>query len=278
MPRIAIALVAKVWVLLNQVLFCSGTVGDTPIYYSATDSSYPEQAAVYANSIDLKTESMGSWSGLLLTADKANLIDGPSGTTRQYDLATGAREVANFADVVLGTGEWTGCVATSDRKVFVDNAGNRAVFYDLNNAEQTSEEIDLGSGNWQGVALIGTNRLGFLDRSSGKVRMYDTARARVAAADVSFGFKAKFRSIASNSDGSKLYVLIENLGALLEWDMATGQFNYNDAITLVEGTTDWQAVALHPDGHLLAIHRNSVRAIAVTTDGVRDKTKDLILR
>ena len=256
----------------------SGTLGDTPIYYSATDASSPEQSAVYASSIDLKTERVGQWSGLLLTADKANLIDGPSDMARQYNLTTGVREVANFADIVLGTGEWTGCVATSNRKIFVDNTGNRAVFYDLNNNEQTSEQIALGTGNWQDVALIGTNRLGFLDRNSGKVLIYSTARARLASADITFGFDAKFRSIAANANGSKLYVLIENLGALLVWDIGTGKFNYGDTITLVEGTTDWQAVARHSDGHLLVIHKNSVRALALTTAGVRDKTKDLILR
>lgn len=257
----------------------SSIEGDAPIYYIATDSATPEQEDVYAHAVDLKTETVGQWSGLLLTEDKVNLVDGPSRTARQYDLATGVREVENFADIVLGAGEWTGCVVTSDRKIFVDKVGNRAVFYDLDNDEQTSEEIDLGGGDWQDVTLVGTDRLGFLERSMGAVRMYGTDRNRQGSEDITFGFTALFRSIAyfedSNGNG-KLAVMVENLGALLIWDMASASFD--EPIELVAGTTDWQAVATHPDGHLLVIHKRSTLALAFSVSGTRDKTKDLVLR
>ena len=264
----------------------SRTVGDVGIYYNATDSATPEQSVVYAASVDLKTESVGEWSGVLLfdasdtvgkTEYKANLIDKDSNFARQYDIETGEREVLNFADLYLNAGEWTGCVATSNRKIFVDNAANHAVFYDLDNEIKASEQIDLGGGNWQDVCLVASNRLGFLERDTGTVRVYDAGnRNRVSADDIVFGFDAKFWSIAPNADFTKLFVLIENLGALLVWDIARKMFV--DPIELIPGSTDWQAVSLHPDGHLLVIHSKSIRALAVTTDGIRDKTKDLILR
>lgn len=255
----------------------SRTAGDMPIYYIATDSATPEQSVVYAQSVDLRTESVGEWSGLLLTEDKANLLDGGSNFVRQYNLERGAREVWNAADLYLGTGEWTGCVATTHRKIFVDNAGNRAVFYDLSNSEQSSEEIALGNGDWQGVCLVAADRLGFLDRGTRAVRVYNANnRARVSRDDIVFGFDAKFRSIATDANWTKLYVLVENLGALLVWDQVEAEFG--ESIELVSGSTDWQAVALHPDGFLLALQKNATRAIAFSISGTRAKTKDLVLR
>ena len=252
----------------------SRTEGDVPIYYRATDSSTPAQAVVFSNSIDLKTEVKGVWVGMLLTPDKVNVIDAPNGTARQYDLATGAREVDNFADLALGAGDWTGCVATADRKIFVDNAGDRAVFYDLDNNEQTSEEISLGVGDWQGVAIIGVDRLGFLDRESGAVRVFSLVGDRVVSADVSFGYSAKFRSIAANSDGSKIYVLVENLGALLVWDVSDSEFKEDETIELVAGSADWQVVTWHPDGHLLVLRKHGTRALGFSVSGTRDVSLD----
>lgn len=258
--------------------------GDVDIHYSATDSARPEQSVIYSESVDLKTESVGEWSGMLFfdasevegeTDYKANLIDGASDFARQYDVESGSREVLGFADIYLGAGAWTGCVATSDRKIFLDNAGDRAVFYDLENQLQASEQIDLGFGSWQAVCLVSANRLGFLDRDTGAVRVYDAGdRSRVSAEDIVFGFDAKFRSIAPNASFTKLFVLIENLGALLVWSGS----GFDDAIELIGGTSDWQSVALHPSGHLLALQKHATRAIAITTDGTRKKSLDLILK
>lgn len=262
----------------------SRTKGDVDIHYSATDSATPEQSVVYAASVDLKTESVGVWSGMLLydasevageTEYKVQLIDGPSDFARQYDLETGAREVLDFADIYLGAGEWTGCVATSDRKIFVDNAGNRAVFYDLDNQIQATEEIDLGVGDWQDVCLVAANQVGFLDRAAGAVRVYDARnRNRVSSEDIEFGFDAEFRSIAPNGNFTRLFVLIENLGALLVWVDS----DYDRPIELVAGSSDWQSVVLHPAGHLLVLQKNATRAIAVSESGKREVSKDLVLR
>ena len=149
------------------------------------------------------------------------------------------------------------------------------MFYDLDNEIQASEEIDLGGGDWQDVCLLAANRLGFLDREAGAVRVYDAGdRSRVSTADIVFGFDAKFRSIAPNANFTKLFVLIENLGALLVWSGS----GFDNAIELIGGTSDWQSVVLHPAGHLLALQKNATRAIAVSASGKRDATKDLILR
>ena len=264
----------------------SRVAGDTDIHYSVVDSSTPEQSVVYASSVDLKTETIGEWTGMLLfdasttmgvNDYKLMLIDNPTNFARQYDAVTGDREVLNFADIFLGVGDWTGCVATSDRKIFVDNTGNRAVFYNLMNQLQVSEQINLGAGNWQDVCLISATQLGFLDRDAGVVRAYNlSTRAREESGDITFGFDAKFRSIAPDASFSKLFVLVENLGALLVW-MGT-KFDYSSSFKLVEGTTDWESVMLHPDGHLLTIHKRSIAALGFTTAGVRDKSKDLVLK
>ena len=264
----------------------SRVAGDTDIHYSVVDSSTPEQSVVYASSVDLKTETIGEWTGMLLfdasttmgvNDYKLMLIDNPTNFARQYDVDTGDREVLNFADIFLGVGDWTGCVATSDRKIFVDNTGNRAVFYNLMNQLQASEQINLGAGNWQDVCLISATQLGFLDRDAGVVRAYNlSTRAREGSGDINFGFDAKFKSIAPNASFNRLFVLIENLGALLVWRGT--KFDYSSSFKLVEGTTDWQSVMLHPDGHLLTIHKRSIAALGFTTAGSRDKSKDLVLR
>ena len=265
----------------------SKIVGDTAIYYSAVDSAVPEQSVVYAASVDLLTESVGEWSGLLLydasdtvgkTDYKVQLIESRTNFARQYDVETGVREVLNFSDIILGSGEWSGCVATSDRKIFVDNAGNRAVFYDLDNALQASEEIDLGGGDWQDVCLVAANRLGFLDRDSGVVRVYDVgSRRRVGAEDIFFGFDAKFRSIAPNATWTKIFVLIENLDRLLLWHVADAEFEYHETLPIIDGVYGWQAVTRHPDGHLMLVHKNASRVIAIAS-GVRNTSLDVDLR
>lgn len=262
----------------------SRNIGDIDIGYWATDSASPEQQVEYLKSVDLDTESKGKWSGLLVfdasqkvdeNDYKADLIDSGTDEARRYDMESGHREVAGFADISLGAGNWTGCVATADRKIFVDNAGNRAVFYDLDNELQALEQIDLGGGDWQDVCLIKSNWLGFLDRKARAVRVYDLAtRNRMSGEDIVFGFDAKFRSIAPNADFTKLFVLIENLGALLVWSGS----GFGESITLIGGTSDWQSVVLHPSGHLLALQKHATRAIAISTLGVRDQEKDLVLR
>lgn len=273
---------------ISRDIDMSGSAKILDIHYSATDSDRPDQAVVYADSFDLYTESAGKWSGLLLfdaseVADvndyKANLVDGVSKQSRQYDLDTGKREVVDEmlqpVDIDLGEGAWTGCVATSDRKIYLDNSGNRAVFYNFDNEIQASEQINFGAGSWQDVCLVSANRIGFLDRDTGAVRVYDLAtRHRVSSEDILFGFDAKFRSIAPNANFTKLFVLIENLGALLVWSGS----GFDNAIELIGGTSDWQSVALHPSGHLLALQKHATRAIAVSTSGDRETSKDLVLR
>ena len=255
----------------------SSTVGDTAIYYNATDSSTPEQTAIFSTSLDLDTETQGVWSAMLITPTKINMVDNAVNEARQYDLTTGLREVENFADISLSVGvDWTGAVATTDRKIFVDNTANRAVFYDLMNTEQTTEQIDLGAGDWQGVGVIG-NRLGFLDRATSAVRMYTTARVRDASADITFGFVASFADVASNDTGTKVYVLIENLDVLLVWDVTDAEFKYDETIPIIRGTYGWQAVTRHPSGHLMLAHKTSNRIIAIDA-GVRNTTLDIDLR
>ena len=256
------------------------------IEFKGTDAAGNETA----QNFDLVGDSTPTWRAILITEvtensktfDEIMALDGDSGQARTFkDDGTRRRTDGqpNGFDIALGTGTWRGATATSDRKIFVNNAGS-VKFYDYDNDEQSSEALSLGTGNWQDVALIGSNRLGFLDQDAAAIRMYGTDRTRQATEDIEFGFNAEFRSIASNATGTKIFVLVENLGTLLVWDTSdtNEEFKDNEAFEIVEGTTDWQAITRHADGHLLLIHKNATRAIAFSTTGTRDRTKDLKIR
>ena len=263
-------------------------IGTFGIQYSAWDSS--PSPTYETQGFNIVGESEPQWASLIVPAGRliptaqskthVAILTIESSTVRAFDI-NGNRVPAE--DLVLAASPvWTGAVMTADRRIFVSNNDNEAFFYNLNafgngERELPTERIQLGTGDWQDVCMIGTDKLGFLDREAGAVRVYGTDRTRMASEDITFGFDAEFRSIAANSAGTKLYVLVENLGALLVWDMSSSAFDYDETIAIIEGTTDWQKVALHPEGHLLLIRSDSIRAIAI--DGSdRDKTKDFKLR
>ncbi len=206
-------------------------------------------------------------------------------STRNYADTDGTLQ-----DINLGNGDWRGATAISsptdkggrgvnNRKIFVDNTG-KVKFYDMDNTEQTAEALTLGTGDWQDVTRIGTDKLGFLDRQAGAVRIYSTTRTRQPADDITFPFRANYRSIAYYEDTNgdvKLAVVIEDLGMLLVWDIATATFETDTSFETIPGSRDWQSVCLHPDGHLLLIRAQSPRAIAFRTTNTRDPTKDIRL-
>ena len=263
-------------------------IGRFGIQYSAWDSS--PSPTYETQGFNIISEREPQWASLIVPAGRLTptaqskthiaLLTIESSTVRAYD-SNGNRVPAE--DLVLGASPvWTGAVMTADRRIFVSNNDNEAFFYNIaafgnGERELPTERIQLGTGDWQDVCMIGTNKLGFLDREAGAVRVYGTDRTRKASEDIMFGFDAEFRSIAANAAGTKLYVLVENLGALLVWDMRSSAFDYDETITIIEGTKDWQKVALHPDGHLLLIRSDSIRAIAIN-DSDRDRTKDFELR
>ncbi len=263
-------------------------IGQFGIQYSAWDSTTPP--TYKTQGFNIIGEREPQWAALIVPAGRLTptaqskthiaILSIESSTVRAFDI-NGNRVPAE--DLVLAASPvWTGAVMTADRRIFVSNNDNEAFFYDLNafehvNSELPTERIQLGTGDWQDVCMIGTDKLGFLDREAGAVRVYGTDRSRMASEDITFGFDAEFRSIAANAAGTKLYVLVENLGALLVWDIRSSAFNYDETITLIDGTADWQNVALHPDGHLLLIRSDSISAIAINGSD-RDKTKDFELR
>ena len=263
-------------------------IGRFGIQYSAWDSA-PSPTYV-SQGFNIIGEREPQWATLIAPAGRLTptaqskthiaILSIESSTVRAFD-SNGNRVPAE--DLVLAASPvWTGAVMTADRRIFVSNSDNEAFFYNLNafgngDRELPTERIQLGTGDWQDVCMIGTDKLGFLDRETGAVRVYGIDRTRLADEDITFGFDAEFRSIAANADGTKLYVLVENLGALLVWDISSGAFDYDETITLIEGTADWQKVALHPDGHLLLIRSDSIRAIAFDGSN-RDEAKDLELR
>ena len=272
--------------------------------YRVHDSA--ETANTISDSFDIIGDSIPTWRAIITTEFTENnepsvelmALDGASRTGRAF-LEDGTRRLSsgspNSYDIGLGdSGDWRGAAATADRKIFVNNSGD-VKFFDHSNTEKTDEALSLGTGDWQDVAFIGTDKLGFLDggyrydavkkkdlpRVSGIIRMYSTSGMRLAAEDIEFGFSAQFRSIAyfEDSDANKkIAVLIENLPTILVWDMAAGAFEDDKSFDIIEGSTDWQSITRHPDGHFLLVRKRSTRAIAITTSGVRDENLDIPLR
>ena len=272
--------------------------------YRVHDSA--ETANTISDSFDIIGDSIPTWRAIITTEFTENnepsvelmALDGASRTGRAF-LEDGTRRLSsgspNSYDIGLGdSGDWRGAAATADRKIFVNNSGD-VKFFDHSNTEKTDEALSLSAGDWQDVAFIGTDKLGFLDggyrydavkkkdlpRVSGIIRMYSTSGMRLAAEDIEFGFSAQFRSIAyfEDSDANKkIAVLIENLPTILVWDMAAGAFEDDKSFDIIEGSTDWQSITRHPDGHFLLVRKRSTRAIAITTSGVRDENLDIPLR
>ena len=272
--------------------------GRWDLEYRARDSA--ESANEIADTFDIIGDSVPTWRAIIATEFTQNseksievmVLDGDSRTGRAF-LEDGTRRLSsgspNSYDIPLGSsGEWRGGTGTTNRKIFVNNSGD-VKFFDHSNAEQTGEALSLGTGDWQDVALIGTDRLGFLDagdrgednpRVSGAIRMYSTSGMRLAAEDIKFGFQAQFRSIAYFEDSSankKIAVLIENLPTVLVWDMAAGALADDEAFDIIEGSTDWQSITRHPDGHFLLVRKRSARAIAITAAAARNKELDVLL-
>lgn len=268
--------------------------GRWDLHYNASDSAEPENTV--SESFDIIGDSSPTWRAIIAVNSEPHIevmtLDGTSRTARAF-FEDGNRRVSsgspNSYDIGLGdSGDWRGATATTDRKIFVNNSGD-VTFFDHSNAEQTGEALSLGAGDWQDVAFIGTDKLGFLDagdrgemtpRESGVIRMYSTSGTRLAAEDIEFRFQAQFRSIAyfEDSDGNKkIAVLIENLPTILVWDIAAGELKDDAAFDIIEGSTDWQSITRHPDGHFLLVRKRSTHAIALTTAGVRDKNLDIPL-
>ena len=176
---------------------------------------------------------------------------------------------------------------TADRRVFTASNSQDAFVYNLNafgngDRELTAETIHLGEGDWQDVCLIGTDKLGFLDREAGVVRVYGIDRTRMADADIEFGIMANWRGIAANTDGTVLYVLVEDLPFLLAWDMdggeaGTGAFVPAENIPIIPGSVGWQAVALMSNDRIGLVRANSTRVVVLDIETKQRRVEDDII-
>lgn len=248
--------------------------GESDIEYLAVDA----ETNSVSQAFDLVGDTTPNWTALFVRDTEYAAIDDTSNTLRYFNpngqrvpVIIGNSQTMNLD---LGTGDWRGATVTTDRKIYLANDGT-VKFYGLDNVEQTAEQLALGAGDWQDVAVI-DGKLGFLDRATYAIRMYSLARTRLAGDDIAFGLRAEYRSITANADGSKIFVLVENLPTLLVWQ--NDAFDVDAAINIIEGTSGWQVVTMHPAGHLLLIHEMSTRAIAMTLAGNRDENLDLRLR
>ena len=258
---------------------------DSCLSYKVEDTN----GTVVEQTFDIIRDTPPTWRAIFVTGNQLTAVDSGSHTARAFNADSpplaGVNTTRNYADAAgtlqdirLGNGEWRGATATDNRKIFVDTNG-KVKFYDMDNTEQTAEALTLGSGDWQDVTRVGTDKLGFLDRRAGAIRIYSTAGTRQPTDDITFPFRANYRSIAYYEDihgDAKLAVVIEDLGMLLVWDIATATFETDTAFETIPGSRDWQSVCLHPAGHLLLIRTQSPRAIAFAL-GTRDPTKDIRL-
>ena len=268
-------------------------VGQFGIQYSAWDSS--ESPTYRVQGFNIRGETAHEWSALIVpagrltpTADSKThvaILTGESSTMRAFDV-NGNRVLAE--DLVLGASPvWTGAVITADRRVFTASNSQDAFVYNLNafgngDRELTAETIHLGEGDWQDVCRIGTDKLGFLDREAGAVRVYGIDRTRMADADIVFGIMANWRGIAANTDGTVLYVLVEDLPFLLAWDMdggeaGTGAFVPAENIPIIPGSVGWQAVALMSGDRLGLVRANSTRVVVLDIETKRRRVEDDII-
>ena len=252
-------------------------LGISDIEYTAVDDA----GNTASQTFDLVGESIPSWRAILVRSitggNEIMAVDGLTAIARAFSDDGSRRRTdsqPNGFDIDLGTGDWRGATATTNRKIFVDNSGS-VKFYDYSNTEQTGEALSLGVGSWQDVALIGTNRLGFLDRTTGAIRMYGTNRSRQAAEDIVLGGGRDYRSITANAAGTKIYVLVDGDDGALVWDVTDEEFKDAEAFDIITGTTNWQSIFTHPAGHLLAVHSTSTYAVALSLTGARQSSLDL---
>ncbi|MYG00572.1 hypothetical protein F4212_15765 [Candidatus Poribacteria bacterium] len=214
-----------------------------------------DRTKTIAQTFDIIGDTKPYWTSFYTDDTGSGLLDGTSGELRLYD-TEGNRidsETGTF-NIHLGTGNWRGVARTDTRIIFLNNAGN-VRYHDNTYQPQTTEDFTLPTGDWQDVALIGGNRLGFLDRETGAVRIYTTNGTSMPSEDIEFGFCATFRSIAS--DGTYLYVLIENLDTLLAYHLVDREFVDTASVEIIAGALGWQSVRLTADGNITVLHPES---------------------
>ena len=246
-------------------------IGQFGIQYSAWDSA--ELPTYISQGFNIWGENLREWSAFFVSDTHVSLVHNPDNKVRVYDLS-GNRVLSE--DLSLGTADWTGATLTTDRKIFLANDGT-VKFFDLDDVEQTSEQLSLGDGDWQDVALIGTSKLGFLDRKAGAVRVYGTNRSRMDSDDMVFGMMANWRGIAANADGSMLYVLVQDLPFLLAWDIDGDAFVSAENIPIIPGSVGWLAVALISGDRFGLVRANSTRVVVVDIETQRRRIADDIL-
>lgn len=179
---------------------------------------------------DLHGDSKPDWTSFYITDTEQGRIDNASNQVRLFDSnGNRIRATTGSFNINLGKGNWRGAEITDTHKIFVDNAGNVKI-YTIDNTEQPANHFNLGTGNWQDVCRIGTDKIGFLDRDAAAVRMSDLTLTRIPSADIEFGICANYRSITN--DGDILYVLIEHLTIILAWSLTDSTFKPDLAINI----------------------------------------------
>ena len=207
---------------------------------------------------DIHGDSKPQWTSFYITETEKGRIDNVSNQVRLFDSnGERIRATAGSFNINLGTGDWRGAEITDTHKVFLDNTGNVKI-YNLDNTPCKSgspcpDTFNLGNGNWQDVCRIGTDKIGFLDRDTAAVRIYDLNFTRTPSADIAFGICADYRSITS--DGTFLYVLIDNLATVLAWHISDAAFKPDSVIDLmVAGTRHVpSAIRIQPTGGITTL-------------------------
>ena len=87
-----------------------------------------------------------------------------------------ARQAGQDITVAYTGPSWNDGVATSDRIFLVNENLTMAVAFDHNGVRQSDDDINLGSGQWQGASINQAgDTLYFLDNSANRIRVYNTS-------------------------------------------------------------------------------------------------------
>ncbi|MXV74727.1 hypothetical protein F4Z99_10650 [Candidatus Poribacteria bacterium] len=227
-------------------------------------------------------EEPATWSGLYFRSNKVGVLDNNGNHLREYDYS-GSRKARSVpdpdngfriqGDLLWNDGDWTGCCATGTHRIFLDNENNRGVFY---NSDTEAGRVDLGDGDWRDVVVLPSGNVGFLDFDTATFRVYSIGRSRVASEDLVLQYAADVVSAYADPDSNRLWTLVRGSDSLIAWNVTTGDLVPSDFQQMIEGVTDWEALAW-TGTHFLLLRAEATRLFAVSAAGVRSVENDLQL-
>ena len=290
---------APSWLSFNattRVLSGTGALDRSELTYKVTDSSSPAETrerkirlSVVSSVVVTTTTStgiVGDWSGFGLTS---------SGTTSQIVVVNNTDNTGSVwtypstrqstLDLALGSGDWVDAGGSGSNYYFLNNTGNSAVCYQKSGSSivrASTMDIALGTGNWVGIAVNG-NDVWVLEKTLDSANVVTgwtvkkwASRVRSSSADITLDVLADYSSIAT--DGTTMYVLIENAGYVTAWAVSDGARQATSDVRLIDGVKDWVGIersSVTGRTGIYALRQVGSRVLGYTT--ARDEENDFLL-